>query len=144
MKKYFLPSLLILALAGTLALAQTISRSVQLSQDPSGPIGFDTNNGVYFPGHVLTTGNPPVLTACSTAPTITGTDTMGTVVGGTGPLVATCTLTFARAYVSTPYCVVTVQNPATSPLAYTVTTTAISVSANMGSATFHYYCSGSK
>lgn len=140
MKRYILPVFLILGFAFSLAFAQSITRSIQLSQDPSGPIGVDTNNGVYFPGHMNTTGTTPTVTACSTTPAIVGTDTAGKVTGGTGPLVATCTVTFARAYVTTPYCIVQVQNPATSPLAYSASTTAITITSGMGSAIFNYMC----
>ena len=88
MKRYILPSLLILALAGGLAFAQSITKALQLSQDASGAFGVDTTNNVYFPGHVLTTGRAgpaPALSACITggSPTLVGTDVAGTITGGT-------------------------------------------------------------
>ena len=46
-KRYLLPSALILAFGLTLGIAQTINKSVQLSQDPTGPVGFDTNNNEF-------------------------------------------------------------------------------------------------
>lgn len=144
MKKYLLPSALILCFGLSLAIAQNITRSVQLAQSAQGPIGFDTSNGVYFPGHVLTLGRPPVLTSCGTSPTIAGTDYAGTVTGGSANA-AGCVITFAQAYLATPYCLLVAENPATSPLAYSASTTAITISGtNMGAAVAHYICSGSK
>ena len=142
MKRYLLPSALIVALAGGLAIAQSITKSVQLSQDPSGPIGFDTNNGVYFPGHVLSTGPKPVpaLSSCGGSTTVAGTDTSGTFTGTAGT--ATCTLTFTQAYLTAPYCVVVSNSQSTAPLAYTIATTSIQVTAGIGGAKAYYWCSG--
>lgn len=142
-KKYLLPSGLVLALAATLAIAQNINRAIQLSQDPTGVIGVDSNNNIYFPNHILTTGGPPTLTSCGTAPTVTGSDQFGTVVMGTGAAPG-CIVTFRQAYLSTPYCILQVQNPATSPLAYTPSTTALTVTSAGPGTTFNYICSGSR
>jgi hypothetical protein len=139
-RAYLLPSLLILALAGGLGIAQQITRSVQLSQDPSGPIGFDNVNGVYFPGHILSTGTTPTLSGCGGSTTVTGTDSQGTFTGTAGT--AACTLIFARAYQAAPNCVVTSNSQSTSPLAYTLATTSIQVTAGIGAAKAYYWCSG--
>src|SRR5882724_10376320 len=86
-----------IAVFGGLAIAQTINASLQLSQDPRGPFGVDTNQGVYFPGHVLTpTGRPaPVVSACGTNTNV-GTDFGGRVTISAGTP-ASCTLTFGTA-----------------------------------------------
>ena len=144
MRKYLLPSALILAFGLALATAQNINKALQLSQDPTGAIGVDTNNNVYWPGHVLTVGpGTPVLTSCGGA-TITGTDTEGTISGGDLTSHG-CVATFAKAYLATPYCIVVSENMGTSPPAYSASTTAITVSTTtMGAAVMHYRCSGSK
>jgi hypothetical protein len=116
MRKYLLPSLLILCLAGGYALAQTITRALQLSQDVTGAFSVDTNSGVYFPGHQLTTGNSPALTACGGGtPTIRGTDTAGEITMGTASV--GCIATFARAYLTQPYCTFSSQAALATPLA---------------------------
>ena len=145
-RSLWLPSALILGLGLALASAQNINKALQLSQDPTGAIGVDTNNNVYWPGHVLTVGpGTPVLTSCGASPTITGTDTEGTVVGG-GTVGATgCVITFNKAYLATPYCMLVSENMGTSPPAYSASTTAITVSTTtVGAAVMHYRCSGSK
>ena len=70
LRRYLLPSLLILLLGGVYAGAQSITKALQLSQDATGSFGVDTNLGVYFPGHILspTGGARP-------APTVTGSGT---------------------------------------------------------------------
>jgi hypothetical protein len=125
MRKYLLPSLLVLALSAGLALAQTYSRAIQLSQDLTGAFLVDSNNGFYFPQHVLSTGPAPTLTGCGTgSPTIAGSDFAGTITGGTAA--TGCTVTFAKAYLTVPWCVVTGQtSPGTSPIAYSLATTSI-------------------
>lgn len=146
--KRFLRDRLVLGLAIVaclglgLAVAQNINKSVQLSQDASGPIGFDTNNNVYFPAHILTSGpgTPTLSTNCSTA-TIRGTDTAGTMIGVTATT-GTCSVTFSKAYLTTPFCIATTQNPATSPLAYNIVPTGLNFTTITGAVTANYICSG--
>src|SRR6266567_3881877 len=106
MKKYLLPSALILLLGLGFALAQTITRAVQLSQDTTGAFSVDSNNGFYFPGHVLSIGTPAPSFIGNGGGTVTGTDFQGAVIlqGITGSVI------FGRAYLTLPSCVVTVQN----------------------------------
>ncbi len=142
-RSLWLPSALILGLGLAFASAQNINKALQLSQDPTGAIGVDSNNNVYWPGHVLTVGpGAPVLTSCGGG-TVAGTDTEGTVsgsaAGGTG-----CVITFNKAYLATPYCLAVTENMATSPVAFTMTTTALTIGTTMGAAVVHYRCSGSK
>lgn len=146
LKRYFLPSALILAFGLTLAFAQTINKALQLSQDSTGAFGVDTNNNIYLPGHVLTTGpGTPVLTSCgSGSPAITGTDTGGVVT--TGTTATGCIITFSKAYLATPYCVVSTQSVlGTTPFQYTASLTALTIT--QGSATgnlINYVCTGLK
>lgn len=141
--RYLLPSLLILALAGTLSFAQTINRAIQLSQDASGAIGVDSNNGVYFPGHILNTGRAgaAATVAGTGTPTISGTDVAGTITMGSSA--TTAIVTFGRAYVSVPHCVLSNQTAVstTSNIAYTLLTTSISISQPSTSGNkINYFC----
>lgn len=131
MRKYLLPSLLVLLLGGIYAGAQTINKALQLSQDNTGAFSVDSFLGVYFPGHILspTGGARPAPTVSGTGtPTISGTDTAGLVTFGTSG--TTATAVFGTAYVSVPQCVVTWQNDGgtVTPIAYTLATTSIALS----------------
>lgn len=140
MKKYLLPSFLILALAAGLAWAQgNITKSVQLSQDPSGPIGYDSTGNVYFPRKVLlpSTSTTPVLTSCGTAPSILGNDVVGKLT--TGSAATTCTITFSQAYIVAPACFLQTQGAATQPT-YTTSVTAITVTVDIASTVYNYFC----
>lgn len=129
MRKYLAPIGLILCLCLGLATAQNITKSMQMSQDASGPFSVDSNNGIYFPSHLNTVGKPlPTITGTGT-PTIDGTDTAGLITMGTSA--TTATAVFGRAYVTVPYCVVTwgaPQNGTATPIAYVLTTTSIALS----------------
>ncbi len=145
MKKYLLPSALILAFGLALALAQNINKAIQLSQDATGAFGVDTNNNVYFPGHVLTVGpGTPAVTSCGGGtPTIAGTDTAGTVALGTSA--AGCTITFSKAYLAAPTCILNTATMA-SPISWTTSTTAITEVnyAAVSSQVVNYICTGAK
>ncbi len=140
MRKYLLPSVLILLLAGAFAGAQTINKALQLSQDASGAFGVDTTNNIYFPGHILNTGaaTPPVTIAGTGTPTISGTDVAGTITMGASA--TTALATFGRAYVTAPKCVVTwmstVANMAYGTSTTTLNLTQTSTSGNQVS----YFC----
>lgn len=140
--RFLLPSLLILCLAGGLAVAQTINKAIQLSQDASGAFGVDTTNNVYFPGHILTTAlSAPAPTVAGTGtPSILGTDFAGTITMGASA--TTATATFGRAYVSVPHCVVTWQSiPNGTAISYTLATTSLSVAQPAGSSNkVNYFC----
>lgn len=126
MRKYLLPSALILFLGLGFAVAQTITRAIQLSQDTTGAFGVDLNNGVYFPGHILSTGSgrPAPTVAGTGTPSVAGTDTAGTITMGTSG--TTATITFGQAYVTAPNCVVSWQSGlATTAISYAVTTAVI-------------------
>jgi hypothetical protein len=124
-----LPALLILGLSATVGITQTINKALQLSQDARGAFGVDTTNNVYFPGHILNTGTagPAPTVAGTGTPTIAGSDVAGSITMGTSA--TTATVTFGRAYVSVPQCVVTWNTAASglSPISYTLNTTSIVV-----------------
>jgi len=143
MRKYLLPSLLVLLLGAGLSVAQTINKALQLSQDATGSFSVDSFLGIYFPGHVLspTGGTRPAPTVTGTAtPTISGTDTAGTITMGTSA--TTATAVFGTAYGSVPVCAVT--NNATgqtSPIGWTIATTSIAITQTSQSANkISYIC----
>ncbi len=149
MKKFFLPSLLILAGLASWALAQNINRAVQLSQDPTGLIGYDTNNGIYLPQHLLTTtrgGPPPTVTGATcgtTAPSVAGTDVMGLITVGTSATTS-CVLTFGTAFVVAPVCVLTPKSAILAALSYATTTTTLTITqTSTANNTIAYFCTSS-
>ncbi len=142
MRKHVAPVLLILGLACGLAFAQQITKGIQLSQDATGPIGYDTNGASYFPGHInanTKVGLPPVLSSCGTAPSFTGSDTALRLT--TGSAATTCTVTFGVAHVTAPACVITPQGAAVQPT-YTVSATAISMTVDVASTVYNIICIG--
>lgn len=139
MKKYILPSLLILACFAGSVLGQNITKGVQLSQDPTGPIGMDASNNVYFPNKILSTRTAsPALTSCGTSPSIVGNDTVGKVT--TGSAATTCTLTFSAAYNVAPACILSAQGASPVIPTYTTSTTAITVTVDVASTVYNYIC----
>lgn len=145
--RYLLPSLLILALAGTAAVSQTITRAIQLSQDTSGAFGVDASNNLYLPKRLMSptgrTNNPPPTITGTGTPTIAGTDTAGLITMGASA--TTATAVFGSAYGATPNCVVAWQGPGTTttPQAYTTTTTRIAITQGASSGNLiNYICMG--
>lgn len=130
----------LLAIGLGASVAQNITKSVQLSQDGTGPIGFDTSFNTYFPNKILakSTSAVPVLTSCGTAPSILGNDTVGKLT--TGSAATTCTITFSSAYNVAPACFLQTQGAATQPT-YTTSTTAITVTVDIASTVYNYFCS---
>lgn len=139
MKKYLLPSALILAFGLTLALAQNVNKALQLSQSP-GAFGVDTSNNVYFPAHVLSNGKTPT----TSNGTVSGTDFQGTIAESANSIGGT--LTFATAYLAAPNCVVTGQTGTTvSPVSYSTVTTSLTWShLSQASKLYSYLCSGAQ
>jgi hypothetical protein len=143
LRRYILPSLLILACASGLAFAQTINKALQLSQDARGAFGVDTTNNVYFPGHILNTGaaTSAVTISGTGTPTISGTDVAATITMGASA--TTAIVTFGRAYVSVPHCVLSNQTAVstTSNIAYTLLATSISIAQPTTSGNkINYFC----
>jgi len=146
MRLRILPSLLILALAGGVAVAQTFTRAIQLSQDTSGIFLVDSNRGLYLPAKLMFptggVGTPaPTITGTGT-PTISGTDTAGTITMGSSA--TTATVLFGRAYGAAPNCVLSPQNAfTTTNIAYTIVTTSIAITQNSTSGNLiNYFCTG--
>lgn len=137
MRKLLLAALL-LCLGCASASAQTITKGVQLSQDPTGPIGMDAANNVYFPKKILsTTTASPVLTTCGTTPTIVGNDTVGKLT--TGGTATTCTITFTTAYNVAPACIIQPQGGTVYPT-FTTSTTAITITVDVAATVYNYIC----
>lgn len=146
MKKYILPSLLILVGLAFGSLAQNITKAIQLSQDPNGLIGYDTSNNVYFPNHILSTvrgGPAPSVTGSTcgtTAPSVTGTDFAGTITVGTSATTS-CVLTFGTAFVTAPTCVVGPKSTILVALSWATSTTALTITqTSTASNTLSYIC----
>lgn len=144
MRKHIILASAALLLLGSFAGAQNINKALQLSQDSTGAFGIDANNGVYFPGHILSSkqGNAispaPTITGTGT-PTLVGSDTAGLVTMGTSA--TTATAVFASAYISVPWCVVSSQTATT--IGYTLATTSIAITQNTASGNkINYWCSG--
>ncbi len=153
MRRLFFASFYCLIVAGFgFAIAQTINRSVQLSQDGSGPIGFDTLNNVYFPAHVNGQGQVPAITGCGTGAALNAnsTDFGGSVTEGTGTVSNTCTVTFRRAYLSTPFCVPSSSSNTATPVGLNATPNGIQFlhqnisAATNGWMTINYICVGGR
>jgi hypothetical protein len=147
MKKTLWGLFALLLLAGGVAFAQNINKAVQLSQDPTGLIGYDTSNHVYFPGHILSTvrGSPaPTVTGATcgtTAPAITGTDFAGTVTVGTSATTS-CVVTFGTAFVTAPTCVVSPKSTILAAFSFATSTTALTVTqTSTANNTFTFICS---
>lgn len=144
--RFLLPSLLVLVLAGGLAVAQTFTRALQLSQDTSGAFGIDSSNNLYLPKKLMFptggVGAPaPTVTGTGT-PTISGTDAAGTITMGSSA--TTATVLFGTAYGATPNCVLSPQNAfTTTNISYTIVTTSIAITQNSTSANkINYFCTG--
>ena len=146
MKKYLFPSLILLLGLASFAFAQTITRSIQLSQDPTGPVGYDpVQGGIYFPGHInsaIRVGPPPSVGTCGTTPTVVGSDNAGKITTGSSATTA-CTLTFGTAFAVAPACMLSTTVTNAGPLFIaTTTTTAVLNYASATSAVISYICIG--
>lgn len=132
LSRHFLPIALILALGGTFAIGQNANQALQVSQDPTGTVGYDNvQGGIYIPGHLLSVNRKaaaPVLSACITggSPTLTGTDFMGTIVAGTTASTS-CVVTFGTAFQTAPNCNVTWKTGPLAAMSWAVTTTALTI-----------------
>lgn len=130
--------LLFLLLAGA-AYAQV---AVQTRPGDGGVLWFDGNNHAVFPGHIVDTGQAPVLTTCGTNPAIVGTDLSGMVTMGTASPTG-CIITFNKAYSVAPHCVVGWATAPLAAMAWTTTTTALTmVQTGTSSNVIHYVCHG--
>lgn len=143
MKKYLLPSALILIGFLGFAVAQNINKALQMSQSP-GAFGVDSSNNVYFPAHVLSNGKAPSVNVGTLA---TGsTDFQGTVTESSNSLGGV--LTFQTAFLAAPNCVLVGQAPGVAlatPIAYSTATTNLTwTHLSQASQKISYICSGAK
>jgi len=94
-------------------------------------------------GHIASSGTAPTVGTCGTSPSITGTDTRGQVTFGTGAPTA-CTISFATAYTTTPYCMAMAYGSDTGGSYWiqstSTTTLVINVSTGLSSQKFNYFC----
>lgn len=104
-------------------------------------VQFGTSSGP--PPHLTTAQTTaPALTSCGTSPTISGTDTAGTVTMGTGTPTG-CVITFNAAYAAAPHCVVTWRATPLTSQSYAVSTTAITLTQTATSSNIvDYLCMG--
>lgn len=123
MRKYLLPSALILALGLSWALAQNITKSIQMSQSP-GAIGLDTGLSAYFPNHISSSGKSPTVSSG----TVSGSDFSGTITESSNSIGEV--LTFHTAFTVAPHCIVTAEAPGVAlatPISYSTVTTALTI-----------------
>lgn len=99
--------------------------------------------GSFLPSH-LRSGQPtaPALSSCGTgSPAISGTDTAGTVTMGTSA--SGCVITFSRAYVTAPHCVVTWRANMLAAQSYAISNTALTLTQTSASGNLaDYFCVG--
>lgn len=140
---------LALALLPGLAVAQTINRSLQGSQDPRGPVGLDSSQSAYFPGHINSFGQ--VTTATSVTLCAAGsiaansTDVTGQITEGA---TTACSVLFGSPFNAAPFCQVTVTSlgaaaptPGTS-VAITTRTTGFNLVNGASGNIYTYLCLG--
>ena len=144
MKRLLVALLAVSCLGIGLGVAQNINKALQLSQDPSGAFGVDTSNNIYMPNHLnCNSQQAPTVAAAAGTVTVVGCDMAGKITGGSAAA-TTVTLTFRTAYGVAPICVATAQNPATSPQAFSSSTTALTFTSNIGAAIVDYICIGNR
>lgn len=139
MRKYLLPTGVILALGLSFALAQNITKSLQQSQSP-GAFGIDTSLSAYFPNHISSSGKAPSVSSG----TISGSDFSGTITESSNSIGEV--LTFHTAFTIAPHCVVTAEAPGVAlatPIAYSTVTTALTIThLSQVSKLLDYICAG--
>lgn len=142
MKKYLLPSILVLALASGLAWAQNITQSLQGTQFANGPVGLDANFNAYFPNHMNAFGNkglPPTVAAGGVT-FLTGTTPTDNVAKISIPAsVTTLTLSFGQAFGSVPACSLQEEAGTVAPT-YTTATTGVLATVVASSKTYNLLC----
>lgn len=148
MKRLLATAGLVLALGLGLASAQNITRSIQGAQDPRGPIGWDTSNAMFFPGHINAFGqfttNPTPTSCGSGTPTVLtagSTDAAGIAT----PPSTGCGIVFGSQYNSAPACILT---PATATsgqsFAVATATTGFTMTSLVSGSAYNYICIGNK
>ena len=106
-----------------------------------GPGTINTSDSIATANHFRSTGSAPTVSSCGSSPSITGTDVAGIVgVGGN----TACTITFAKAYASSPICIVQTQNNA-SPVTFVASESTTALTVNFSSSLnggWAYICQG--
>lgn len=135
-------SFALLLLLCSVGAAQVINQSLQLSQDPRGQFGVDTNGNLYIQNnrHLLfqlgTTALPTVAGAGCVV-TAGSTDANGQVTGCS----AAAAVTFSQAYVTAPRCIASSSSATNVALTVSSTTTALTVTPNtVTAATWNWVC----
>jgi hypothetical protein len=126
----------------------SVTAFAQISQVPLNNYlpGFRTIDGTKLNKMVAVVNNltgygtaVPVLSSCGTTPAIAGSNTAGEVTMGT--TATGCVITFATAFVSAPYCMVTWQATPLASQSYTISSTAITtVQTSASNNKLDYYC----
>jgi hypothetical protein len=112
-----------------------------IANDP-GTGSLNTQFDLIASQHIRSNGTAPAISSCGSSPSVTGTDNAGYVT--TGGSVASCVVTFAASWPSTPVCMVKTDGAAT-PTAYVSahsgSAITVSFSSNLNG-TFAYMCQG--
>lgn len=143
-KRFLLGAVAALALAG-LAYGQSITGSLQQSQDPRGNFGVSSVGDltVQNQAHVnsLQISSPPVVSTCTGGTLVAGSsDLAGGVSGVTG---TACTVTFGRPYTNAPTCVFSGSNGTAATVSGVVTAAHIVFAfTTASSATITWICIG--
>jgi hypothetical protein len=134
-----------LVFSAGLATAQVITRSIQLTQDPSGPFGVDANNNLYLTAnrHLnavsgASGGTPSLGTCTGGAITAGSTDLSGQV---TGASAATCAVVFGQAYGTAPRCLISLGTTNAGPIFVSAVTTAgFTINQAATASTYNWVC----
>lgn len=113
----------------------------------NGNVGIGTSSPgatLDVKGHVANSGSAATVGTCGTTPANTGNDTRGVVTLGTGSPTA-CTVTFASAYATAPYCVITPYGGLPGAIQWYITTNTTTLVMNFSasptaSQQFQYQC----
>jgi hypothetical protein len=124
-------------------LGQSITSSLQLSQDSRGNFGVDSvgNLVVFNNRHInaQTTSTPPTLGTCTGGAITAGsTDFSGQVAGATA---GSCAVVFGQAYGTAPRCLANANNTtAANVYVSTVSTTGMTISSTAATSTLTWIC----
>lgn len=141
MRRAFAPGLFA-AVVGALMLA-IVGVGAQFAYGQAAPSASGQSSGPPLQGcgpggvHLCGTGGQPAITSCGTGPLVVGNDTAGRVLTGTAA--TACTITFATAWNAIPVCVVMGDYVT---VAFSVTTTAISLLDALASSRYRWHCFG--
>ena len=141
MRKLLITALALSLLSGA-ALGQTITRSLQGSQDPRGPVGLDASNNAYLPNHLLA----PQAFGSQVTPTIINGTAVTSLSDLAGVVTTTATslgITFGTPFVQVPACVLQEQAGATAPT-FTAYTSQLSATTVVSGKNYSYTCLGNQ